>query len=71
MHKKIVFCMLAMTVFAFGLQAQRQYYYRVGDTIRGRDSIYFYQWWSEDWLSDTIAEIKSEDMCVIIIPMFH
>ena len=42
-----------MTVFTVGLQAQRQYYFRVGDTIRGRDSIYFYQWWSEDWLSDS------------------
>ena len=32
--------------------AQNQPYFRVGDTIRGRDSIYHYQWWSEQWLSD-------------------
>ena len=34
------------------IQAQSQYYHKVGDTIRGRDTIYFYQWWSEDWLSN-------------------
>ncbi len=35
------------------MRAQNQHYHRVGDTIRGRDTIYFYQWWSEQWLSDS------------------
>ena len=46
--------------FAFGsllprmAEAQQsQYYYLTGDTIVGRSPIYFYQWWSEAWLTDT------------------
>ncbi|MCR4932018.1 MAG: hypothetical protein K5918_06235, partial [Bacteroidales bacterium] len=33
--------------------AQSPYYYLTGDTIMGRSPIYFYQWWSEQWLADT------------------
>lgn len=29
------------------------YYFNVNDTIHGRSPIYHYQWWSENWLSDT------------------
>jgi len=53
--KKILF----FAAFAFVLvaakvcDAQSQYYYRTGDTIVGRSPIYFYQWWTEDWLADT------------------
>ncbi len=43
---------IVFVVASFAAQAQHQYYYRVGDTIRGRDTIYHYQWWSEQWLSD-------------------
>lgn len=38
------------SAFAF-VMAQNPLYFRVGDTIRGRDTIYHYQWWTEDWLS--------------------
>ncbi len=34
-------------------EAQSSYYYHTGDTIVGRSPIYFYQWWSEQWLADT------------------
>jgi hypothetical protein len=34
-------------------EAQSSYYYLTGDTIMGRSPIYFYQWWSEQWLADT------------------
>jgi hypothetical protein len=51
--KKIFFIFALIAVFASGLHAQNQHYHRVGDTIRGRDTIYFYQWWSEQWLSDS------------------
>ena len=32
--------------------AQQQFYFREGDTIVGRDTTYFYQWWTEGWLED-------------------
>ncbi len=38
------------------LQAQPQPqspYHHVGDTIYGQSPIYFYNWWSENWLADT------------------
>lgn len=41
-----------MVLASMAVQAQHQYYFRVGDTIWGRDTIYHYQWWSEQWLSD-------------------
>ena len=31
--------------------AQNQYYFNEGDTIYGRDTTYFYQWWSDQWLA--------------------
>ena len=39
------------------LTAQNQPYFRIGDTIRGRDSIYHYQWWSENYLSDETTRL--------------
>ena len=51
--KRLVYIIeIVFVVASFAAQAQHQYYYRVGDTIRGRDTIYHYQWWSEQWLSD-------------------
>jgi hypothetical protein len=53
-RNKIIVTAVFMLFFMGGhMTAKSQYYYRVGDTIRGRDTIYHYQWWSEDYLSDT------------------
>lgn len=43
----LVLCFMASGVG----QAQNQYYFNEGDTIYGRDTTYFYQWWSEQWLA--------------------
>ena len=51
---------IAFIAFMLGngmLNAQSQYYYRTGDTIVGRSPIYFYQWWTENWLADTNHKI--------------
>ena len=34
------------------------HYYHVGDTINGRSPIYYYQWWSENWLTDTSHRLR-------------
>ncbi len=53
--KKTQIIAIGMMLFLCShMSAQSQYYFKVGDTIHGRDTIYHYQWWSEDWLnSDT------------------
>ena len=43
----LVLCFMASGVG----QAQNRYYFNEGDTIYGRDTTYFYQWWSEQWLA--------------------
>lgn len=63
--KKIALAFLFLSLLLSGLplQAQTQSeYYHVGDTIVGRSPIYFYQWWSEDWLADTSHRLHS--MCI-------
>ena len=40
-------------------KAQNLYYFNEGDTIHGRDTTYYYQWWSEQWLaSDPIHQLN-------------
>lgn len=40
-------------------KAQNQYYFNEGDTIHGRDTTYYYQWWSEQWLaSDSMHKLN-------------
>ena len=56
-RKSFVVLFLSLTIGSGMLSAQSQYYYRTGDTIVGRSPIYFYQWWSENWLADTTHRI--------------
>lgn len=56
---KTILLVLFLFLTRTGL-SQHYHYYNVGDTIRGRDSIYHYQWWSEQWLSDTSRALNVE-----------
>ena len=59
MKKTVIIAILLIAIgLQFSARAQSQYYYKVGDTIRGRDTIYHYQWWSEQWLSDTTHRLE-------------
>ena len=54
MKKLLFFSTFVFVLFAPKVcDAQSQYYYRTGDTIVDRSPIYFYQWWSDNWLADT------------------
>ena len=44
-------CFLLFCTATNNISAQNQYYFNEGDTIYGRDTTYFYQWWSEQWLA--------------------
>lgn len=52
--KRILYCLLFTAIISVSgiANAQSPYYYHTGDTIEGRSPIYFYQWWTEDWLAD-------------------
>lgn len=56
--KKILWTLILTGTITNFVTAQNQPYFRVGDTIRGRDSIYHYQWWSEQWLSDPMHHLN-------------
>ena len=54
--KKLLYVSIVLLAFMMPKVSeaqQSQNYYLTGDTIVGRSPIYFYQWWSEAWLSDT------------------
>lgn len=54
MKNRYFFVLSCLLVIVAGTtKAQESEYYRVGDTINGRSPIYYYQWWSEEWLADT------------------
>lgn len=57
---KIFFLIIFLLLLTHTGKSQNYHYYNVGDTIRGRDSIYHYQWWSEDWLSDTSRALTEQ-----------
>lgn len=51
--KKILFTIVfVMSAMCRMLLAQGHVYHNIGDTLRGRDTIYHYQWWDETWLQD-------------------
>lgn len=49
--KKYCFLLL-LTVFPFFVQAQSPYHH-IGDYIHGPDSIYYSDWWTDEWLDST------------------
>lgn len=53
----VLSCLLV--IVAGTTKAQESEYYRVGDTINGRSPIYYYQWWSEEWLADTSHRLNA------------
>lgn len=60
MMKKITLFAISAIVIASSVMSQNQYYYNEGDTIHGRDTIYHYQWWSEQWLaSDSMHKLHT------------
>ena len=59
MKKSILFKALFLLLLApLHVYAQSSYYHKVGDTIFGKDTIYYYQWWSDTWLSDTTHRLE-------------
>ena len=69
MKRTLCFILIICLALPFVGQAQNQYYFNEGDTIYGRDTTYFYQWWSEQWLaSDPMHKLfleadQLEGMC--------
>ena len=55
----IAFILCAPFLHLASAQTPEYQYHRVGDTIVGRCPIYFYQWWTDDWLSDTSHRLIS------------
>ena len=51
MKKMLFVCLLLFLAMPLVCDAQHQYYFNEGDTIYGRDTIYHYEWWSEQWLA--------------------
>ncbi len=48
-------------------RSQNQLYFNEGDTIYGRDTIYHYQWWSDQWMADPSNRL----FCVEGYPLWH
>lgn len=48
--KKLNLVILAVAMLPQIAVAQHYFYHNVGDTIRGRDTIYYYQWWNDNWI---------------------
>ena len=58
MKRTFYFILIIYLALPFVVIAQNQYYFNEGDTIYGRDTTYFYQWWSDQWLaSDPMHKI--------------
>ena len=45
---------MCLAFFGIGVQAQENLYHHVGDTIVGRSPIYFYEWWNEQAIADSV-----------------
>ena len=48
--KRFYLVILAVIMLPQIAVAQHYFYHNVGDTIRGRDTIYYYQWWNDNWI---------------------
>ena len=53
MKRTFYFILIIYLALPFVVIAQNQYYFNEGDTIYGRDTTYFYQWWSDQWLASS------------------
>ena len=53
MKRTFYFILIIYLALPFVVIAQNQYYFNEGDTIYGRDTIYHYEWWSDQWLASS------------------
>ena len=53
MKRSIYFILIICLALPFVCHSQNQYYFNEGDTIYGRDTIYHYEWWSDQWLASS------------------
>ena len=51
MKRSIYYILIICLALPFVCHSQNQYYFNEGDTIYGRDTIYHYEWWSDQWLA--------------------
>ena len=51
MKRTAIILVAVLWVLPLAGQSQNQYYYRIGDTIYGRDTTYQYPWWPTEWLA--------------------
>lgn len=51
--RMILIACMAIMMLPMRVDAQHYVYHNIGDTIHGRDTIYHYQWWSDEWFNST------------------
>ena len=70
-RKAPLFSALLAVLLHSPLLAQHYFYYNEGDTIHGRDTIYPYQWWSEEWLADSSNRLHVEPTLFVCYDSEH